>query len=144
MDSIPRHAVWLAQRPRPDIHLAVWRLVACLAIEAMEFGRRCLWARRHDADWPDPGHAGLAALRAALPGDVVDHHVWPAVQAARGDVVAAVSNLAAARFWRHLHDFAAAHRTVLPARFNTLSAAHPFLAVRNGVLHAELPPALQL
>ena len=139
LDILPRHAVWLAQPPRPDIHIAVWRLVACLAIDAMDFGRRLLWARRHDQDWPDPGPAGLRALRAGFPADVVDHHVLPAVIGARADAVQAVANRAAARFWRNINDFAAAHQRVTPARFQTVPPAHPFLALSASGLVAQLP-----
>ena len=140
MDMLPRHAVWLAQPPRPDIHVAVWRLVACMAIDAMEFGRRLLWARRHDQDWPDPGPAGVRALHDGLPAHVVDHHVLPAVAASRDDAVRAVANQAAARFWRSVYDFAAAHRRVAaPPRFQTVPPVHPFIALRAGALEAQLP-----
>jgi hypothetical protein len=143
MDALPRHAVWLAAQPRPDVHMPVWHLVACLALDAMEYGRRLLWVRRHSAVYPDPGPARLASLRGALPRDVIDAQIMPAVVQARGDMVSAVSNMAAARFWHNVHDFAGAHRVVLPARFDSVPADHPFLAVRGGSLHARLPPALQ-
>ena len=73
--------------------------------------------------------------------DVVSTHVWPRILAARLDVLTAVSNKAAARFWCSLHDFAAAHRHQLPALLADppIPAGHPFLAVDGGVLRAQLP-----
>jgi endonuclease/exonuclease/phosphatase family metal-dependent hydrolase len=136
---LARHEVWLATHHSPDIHIPVWRLVACLALDAMDYGRRLLWIRRRSAAWPDPGPAGLAALRTTLTAATVDAQVMPAILAARHDVVAAVANLAAARFWHNLHDFASAHRVAPPARFDAVRADHPFLAVRDGTLHAQLP-----
>ena len=97
--------------------------MACFAIDAMEHGRRLLWARRHRHDWSDPGPDGLQVLRDGLPNDVVaqdvvrmrghrfasDANLWPRILVGRLDILTAVSNLAATRFWCHLHDFAAAH-----------------------------------
>lgn len=121
MPLLPRAAVWLLAPPHPGIHPGVWRLVACLAVEAMEYGRRVLWARRHSADWPAPGLAGLQA---------------------RVTLLAAVSNLAAARFWHHLHDFASGYATSLPGQFHhpPLPMDHPFLAAHGSGLRALLPP----
>ena len=138
---VPRAAVWLLTPPRADIHLAVWRLVACFAVDAMDYGRRLLWARRRGPRWPDPGPAGLQALRDGLPADVVTAHIWPHVVAARLEVLTAVSNMAAARFWSSLHDFAAAHALRLPRQFEDppVPAHHPFLAMAGGRLRAQLP-----
>ena len=54
----------------PRIHRAVWHLVVCLALDAMEYGRRLLWTRRHSPDWPDPGPDDLQVLRDNYPNDV--------------------------------------------------------------------------
>jgi hypothetical protein len=81
-------------------------------------------------------------MRAALPVDILDYHVWPTVLTARASVLAVVSNLAAARFWHNLHDFARSHSSVIPAQFQGLPADHPFLAVDGGAeLRAQVPPA---
>ena len=136
-----REMLWLLTPPHPGIHRAVWQLVACLAIDAMEYGRRLLWARRHGSDWPDPGPAGMCVLRAGLPAHVVSEHIWPTILNGRLEVVTAVSNMAAARFWSTLDDFAAAHRQQLPSQFldPPVPAWHPFLRVADGVLRAQLP-----
>ena len=141
MPALSRAAVWLLAPPHPGIHKAVWRVVACFAIEAMEYGRRLLWARRHSPDWPDPGPAGLQLLRAGLPDDVVAAHVWPRVRAERQDISVAVSNMAAARFWCNLHDFAAAHRHQPPRQLvdPAVPAHHPFLSWDGHALRAQLP-----
>ena len=141
MPMLPRAAVWLLTPPRPGLHKAVWSLVACLAVDAMEYGRRLLWARRHGPAWPDPGPDGLRALRDGLPDEVVATYIWPRVRAGRLEVLTEVSNLAAARFWSSLHDYAAAHGRRLPRRFEdpAVPADHPFLAWHGGVLRAQLP-----
>ena len=141
MPLLPRAAVWLLEPPHPGIHRAVWCLVACLALDAMDYGRRLLWARRRGPAWPDPGPAGLQALRDGLPDDIVDTHLWPRIVAGRREVVAEVSNLAAARFWHNLHDFAAAHARHLPRQFEDppIPAGHPFLHVHGTSLRARLP-----
>ena len=76
-----------------------------------------------------------------LPDDVVDEHLWPRILDGRRDVLTAVSNLAAARFWCNLHDFAAAHRRQLPRQLvdPVVPADHPFLAWDGNVLRAQLP-----
>jgi hypothetical protein len=138
---VDRAAVWLLRKPSPALVDPVWRLVCLAALDAMDFGRRLLWARRHATDWPDPGPVGLAALRLAILPDLVDSHVWPAVTAARAVTVDAVSNQAVARFWLTLSDFADTH-VEPPAGFVTTPAGHPFLAVVGGRLRARLPPGL--
>ena len=115
--------------------------MACLAIEAMDYGRRLLWAKRCSLEWPDPGPAGLQVLRAGLPEDVVVEEIWPRIRGARLEVVAAVSNLAAARFWHTLHDFASAHAGRVPRQFEDppVPPGHPFLAPHGTGLRAQLP-----
>ena len=90
MPMLSRTAVWMLAPPHPGVHRhrAVWQLVACLAIDTMEYGRRLLWARRHSPDWPDrdPGPAGLRTLRADLPDGVVSAHIWPRILAGWLDI----------------------------------------------------------
>ncbi len=140
---LPRAAVWLLAPPRAGLHLAVWRLVACLALEAMDYGRRVLWARRHAMDWPDPGPESLAALRDTLPAHVVDVHIWPEVVRRRVAALEEVSNLAAARFWHNVHDFASAFAATAPRGFQEppVPAGHPFLEGTGVGLRAVLPAA---
>ena len=108
---LTRISVWLADPPISTMSLAVWRLVACLAIEAMDFGRRMLWFRHHNVrPCGDVGH---------------------------------VCNLAASRFWLHLHDFADAHHDKPPRFFTALASDHPFLFVRDGKLFVRLPGSTQ-
>jgi hypothetical protein len=80
-------------------------------------------------------------LRDDLPDDVVTDHIWPRIIAGRLEVLTAVSNLAAARFWCSIHDFAAAHTRRLPRQFEDppVPMHHPFLAVHGDVLRAQLP-----
>ena len=114
LTPMSRTAVWLLTKPHPNVHIAVWRLVGCLAVESMDYGRRLLWAR---------------SLKVG----------WPSEVAARVEAVTAISNLAVARFWHNIHDFAASHQAELPNQFHDIPARHPFLAIQSGVVHAQLP-----
>ena len=109
-----RRAIWLLNKPHPNMHISVWRLVGCLAVESMDYGRRLLWARSLSVDWPSEA-------------------------AARVEAVTAISNLAVARFWHNLHDFAASHQSELPNQFHDIPSNHPFLAIQGGALRAQLP-----
>ena len=94
----------------PRIHRAVWHLVVCLALDAMEYGRRLLWTRRHSPDWPDPGPDDLQVLRDNLPIDVAVKYLSQRILTGRLDILTVDSDLAAARLWCNSHDFAATHR----------------------------------
>jgi hypothetical protein len=139
---LTRADVWLVHKPRPALLDPVWQVVCCAALEAMDFGRRMLWARRYAPGWPDPGPRGLQALRQAVLPDLVDAHVWPAIVAARAAAVQEVANRAAARFWLTMADFADAQVQV-PVGFQHIQPAHPFLALTNGRLVARIPPDIQ-
>lgn len=138
--SVRRANVWLLQPPAgvPGLCPRAWALAALAALEAMEFGRRYLYALRASPEWPDPGPAGHAALAGALPNFIFAAHIRPHVMAARDALVSRVANAAAGRVWRTLGDFAHLHLTP-PPRW-ALTPAHPFLHVLpNGTLGLALP-----
>lgn len=110
--ALHRSALWLLQPPAPTCSAPVWRLVCLAAIDAMDHGRRLLWATRHR----------LAAAPSPLPGDVLS-------------VVGAASVV---RFWSSLRDFAA-QAPVLPAF--RVRPDHPFLAFVDGALVVMPVPA---
>jgi hypothetical protein len=113
-------------------------MVALAALDAMEFGRRYLYALRASPDWPDPGPAGHAALARALPNFIFAAHVRRHILAARDALVQRVANAEAGRFWRTLGDFARLHRQQ-PQRW-ALTPAHPFLCVQpDGSVGLALP-----
>jgi len=139
---LARHHVWLATTPiaSPALTTDIWRLVSVAALSAMEWGRACLWARRHSATWPDPGPTGLRHLAVATGSDILDFHIRPMVLAARDDAVRAVARLAAARFWMHLQDFVSDYPRGPPA-WLALPADHLFVASVGGAYRVVVPGA---
>lgn len=83
---VSRCALWLAEAPRAGVHAGVWRVAVLAALEAMERGRRVLWAACMDtgARLDAGGRASHAQLARAC--------------------VAAVET-----FWALLEDYAALH-----------------------------------
>ena len=137
---VSRANVWLLQPPAgvPGLCPRAWAMVALAALEAMEFGRRYLYALRCSPDWPDPGPAGHVALARALPNFIFPAHVRPHILAARDACVQRVTNTAAGRFWRTLGEFAHLH-SGQPRRW-ALTPAHPFLHTRpDGSIALALP-----
>lgn len=96
--DLPQRAIWLAQAP-PAVHEGVWGVVCLAAVEAMDHGRRRMYAMRHTT--------------AVLPPPTA--------------IVATCSRSAVARFWCLLADFAALRRA--PASWRThCPPGHPFLS----------------
>jgi hypothetical protein len=107
-----RASLWLLRPVPAGLCSGSWTLVCLAALDAMEFGRRYLWAERCSRGTDSP----------ALPASVV-----------------AVGNAAAARFWHDLQDFAAAHAA--PPSSWPANPLHPFLYLRDGRLAVRLPAA---
>ena len=101
-----RACLWLLQRPATaHIKEGVWALVCMVALEAMECGRRELWAGLHNMK--------RAAPRAAVNGALL------AEQASRG---------ALARFWYLLLDFVSLN--VVPTSWvGKVAADAPFIGL---------------
>jgi hypothetical protein len=104
--------VWLVRAP-PGVLPVVWCVVALAALSAMEHGRACLWSR-------------CASVRLP-PGPCVE----------RTDLVRRVCDLAAARFWFLLSDFA--QDCAREGGWLHVPADHPFLCVRDGVVCVARP-----
>lgn len=110
--TLHRSALWLMRPPVPACSAPVWRLVCLAAVDAMEHGRRLLWATRHRT----------TAAPCPLPDDVLT----------------VVGAAAVTRFWSSLRDFAA-HAPVLPAF--RVRHDHPFLAFVDEALVVVPAPA---
>ena len=108
-------------RAPPNVHHAVWHLVCCAALEAMEYARKLLWVKWPASNWP--------SAEAPTP-----HQLH--------SVLTFVANHASLRFWRHLSDFADS-RVKVPSVFEQVPSVHPFLCVEAGKLRVCLPPTLQ-
>ena len=109
--------VWLLISPRPDLRKSIWHLVCLLALDAMEFGRRLLWAASHD-------HTCLRMPPGSPPTDVTP----------------VVARLAVARFWSSLQDYVS-DQSEGPSG---LAPGHPFLSDQDGRLVVVLPQQAQL
>jgi hypothetical protein len=103
--AVSRRDVWLLQAPpvaAAQAPPALWRVVGMAAVDAMEYGRACLWRARSEAG------AG-----------------WPAAGPLRDSVVTGAARRAVTRFWGSLAEVAAGCDAAAVAA----GAATPFLAV---------------
>ena len=135
-------SLWLLRPPRHGLCSPAWTLVCLAALEAMEYGRRYLWALSVGTSWPIPSASALAVLRAALPQHIISSCLAPHFVAGRAAAVAAVGRAAATRFWFNLSDFADAYPDGPPRALVAagLGPGHPFLAVVADRLVVRLPP----
>ena len=129
---LARHHLWLLEKPAPGtLHKRVW-LVACMAaLEAMDYGWRCLWVHCRSDSWPDPGQRYLDEN---LPGPAnIRDLITAEVLAARDTEVAAVAGAAVTRFWCNLQDFV--NLALLEAY--PVGPTHPFVCLQGTslVLH---------
>jgi hypothetical protein len=160
--------VWLLQAP-PGMQPGVWGVVCAAALEAMERGRRTLWAlsqSRLDSSQtlitsfflrvaPGPG-AGAVAWPAAqapappplAPGPGAGSAAARAAAAATAGLVKKAQRRAAAWVWCILQDFAFLQGGAAagsPAAWQAVPPAHPFLAPDSqGRPQLRLPPGLTL
>lgn len=113
----PAH-VWLMQRPNPDIHVGVWRVVCMAALNAMWHGHKCMMAMH-----------GARVSHEKKPRQMTLYDVWGLPSSHIGIVVNA-SRMAIARFWSELQDFV--QLVKVPKRWiGKVGANHPFVA-ENG------------
>jgi hypothetical protein len=160
--------VWLLRAP-PGMHPGVWGVVCAAALEAMERGRRALWAlgqSRLDSSQtlitsfflrkppgPSAGAAAWPAAQAPAPplpalGPGAGAAAARAAAAATARVVGQAQRRAAAWVWCILQDFAflqGGAAAGAPAAWHGVPSAHPFLAPDGqGRLQRRLPPGLAL
>ena len=75
-----RPCLWLLRLPNPTISPSVWSLVCLAALDAMDFGRRQMWARHHDdlaIDILGIGHHASLRFWASLQDFVFSHPISP-------------------------------------------------------------------
>jgi hypothetical protein len=114
--------VWLLRGPlNAGVHAEVWALVCMVALEAMAFGRKALWAiSRGEDDTRDAGQTRITDFFHVVSG----HR--PSVS-----VVQRASRKAAAMFWCLLQDFVAVQE--VPAWWGSeVGPDHPFVGVETG------------
>ena len=112
--------VWLLQA-LPGIDHKVWTVVCLAALDAMEYGRKFLWAQHLH-----PLHQ--VTHIAAQPYALVHADVLPLVQQ--------IANAAAARFWHNIQDYV---HTCPPGPLLTLRTDHPFICIRYGQVAINFP-----
>jgi hypothetical protein len=130
-------AVWLLASPTPACCGLAWVAVGLAALEAMEHGRRLLWAFRRGPQWADPGPDAALLLHRALPPNLFAAHVRPHLVDGRDAAVASVAGQAACRFWHNLQDFV--RGCPLPPAEWAVPHGHPFLHLEAGRLALHLP-----
>jgi hypothetical protein len=133
----PRAAVWLLASPTPACCGLAWVAVCLAALDAMEHGRKLLWAVRCSPQWADPGPGAALLLHRALPPNLFAAHVRPHLVGGRDAAVASVASQAACRFWHNLQDFARGC-PVPPAEW-AVPHGHPFLHLEGGRLALHIP-----
>ena len=112
--------VWLLQA-LPGVDCTVWTVVCLAAVDAMEYGRKFLWAQHLH-----PPHQ--VTHIAAQPYALVHDGMLPLVQQ--------IANSAAARFWHNIQDYV---HTCPPGPLLTLRTDHPFICIRNGQVTINFP-----
>ena len=132
--------VWLL-RPPPDVCPWVWPVVCAAALEAMERGRKVLWAAAAD-DLPDgQTHIEDFFPPVARPAGA-DELPRPGVGAPITAVVRA-QRRAAAWFWCIIQDFVSLHKTSDLWGW-AVPSDHPFMGHHGTQLELHLSPGLML
>lgn len=134
--------VWLLNAPGlTGVHHGVWALVCMVALEAMAFGRKVLWAMFLE-------EKGMAD---ASQTSITDF--FPKVSEAMPPItiVQRASRKSAAMFWCLLQDFVYVHQQVPQEWLPQVDSTHPFLkAVTTGgeggkkQLRLNMPPGFNL
>ena len=125
--------IWLLQAPdNGGLHADVWALVCMVAIEAMFFGRKAMWAMHlEDSDQLEIGQALITDFFPIVSGGD------PSLS-----VVERASRKAAAWFWCMLQDFVCLGQA--PWKPEVVGSSHPFLGFMAGTLRLNLPPGVCL
>ena len=139
---LPCSAVWLLQAP-PHTHDGVWAVVCATAVEAMEFGRRYLWAlargQEEAEETLDPTQSLITAF---FPVITPSPTATDDLTSAR---IRRASHRAVAQFWCLLLDFVALNS--VPKGWGAVPPDHPFIGVQQAegekaTLQLNLPPSI--
>jgi len=143
--ELPCSALWLLQAPR-GVHSGVWSVVCAAAVEAMNRGRRHLWAltqkREEEEEHIDHTQtlitAFFPAAAPAAPSPLGEEEDQQAV------LVRRASQRAVAEFWCFLVDFV--QQQYAPEGWQSVAATHPFIGVRGegdgARMQLNLPPGV--
>ena len=136
--------LWLLQPPNETVLAEVWAFVCMIALEAMDWGRRCMWAmlmkEREQNAATDPQQTLITDF---FPVTEEDQHDEGATTTAPERA----SKKAAVWFWCLLQDFVALKR--VPDSWGTVPPTHPFMGGQTGAdqhqtLALNLPAGVNL
>ena len=142
LDHLDCAHVWLLLPPSQcGLHVGVWAAVCMLAIAAMDFGRRYMWAQH----WDHTADMGEGAVQTLIT-DYFERLPQPE-HTVSGDNSYVLTRKCARRvaleFWCRLLDFV--HECPAPTNWlNSVQADHPFVGVQHGRLVMNAPPGTQL
>jgi hypothetical protein len=148
---LTRENVWLL-RPPAGVHPGVWGVVCAAALEAMERGRRSLWAAAAAADPLECLQPRITAFLRPLGAPPAPAAAGPTAAEARAAAqqqrVGRAQRRAAAWVWCILQDFVFLHGagdSTLALEWAGAAAGHPYLFFgTEGRLRLRLPPGLAL
>jgi hypothetical protein len=143
---LPCSALWLLQAPS-GVHKGVWSVVCAAAVEAMDWGRRYLWALTRQSEEAeellDPTQTLITAFFPAVTPPVTQ---TPAVTAEdqRAERVRRASHRTVVHFWCLLSDFV--QQIYVPDEWRGFPATHPFIGIQGedaqATLRLNLPPGV--
>ena len=143
--QLPCSALWLLQTPS-GIHSEVWSVACAAAVEAMNWGRRYLWALSRDCEEAEELLDHTQTLITAFFPPVAPASTAPVTEEDReATLVRRASHRAVAQFWCFLQDFV--EQRYAPEEWRAVAATHPFIGVlvEGGTarLLLNLPPGVE-
>ena len=143
--QLPCSALWLLQAP-PGIHSGVWSVACAAAVEAINWGRRYLWALSRDCEETEELLDHTQTLITAFFPLVAPTSTAPVTEEDRqATLVRRASHRAVAQFWCFLQDFV--EQRYAPEEWRAVTATHPFIGVlvEGGTarLLLNLPPGVE-
>ena len=143
--QFPCSALWLLQAP-PGLHSGAWSVVRAATVEAMDWGRRYLWALARDCEEAEELLDHTQTLITAFFPAADPASTPPATaEDQQATLVRRASHRAVAQLWCFLNDFVA--QTDVPDGWQAIAADHPFIGVREeggrARLQLNLPPGVE-
>ena len=143
--QIPCSALWLMQAPH-GISKEVWSVVCAAAVEAMDWGRRYLWALSWDCEEAEESLDHTQTLITAFFPAIGPASTPPVTEEGQqATLVRRASHRAVAQFWCFLQDFVG--QRYAPEEWRAVAATHPFIGVLveggRARLQLNLPPGVE-
>jgi hypothetical protein len=124
--------LWLLRPPGAGaLHAEIWALVCMVALEAMDYGRRAMWAM-HLQGRESAARVGLEwhQITDFYPIDYISTREGPREAGAEPPgVIQRASRKAAAMFWCLLQDFVSMTSEFVPSKWMVVNPDHPYMGV---------------